>query len=227
MAALKIPFSTDKRLLPENPGIYAIRNQNSDNVYIGSAGNLRLRFTQWQGPCYGSWRALFPYGEPEETTFSYEVTPDVTEARELERKIVRELARNPDSILLNTVIYKERLLHVTPRARKKLTANGMTLTVGEWARETGIKRETISGRLNKGWSTDQCLGFAPAPEPPHQGIEHPCAKPQTAFGVTDTIDGHARRHGIGQATLRMRLKRGMSLEQALKEPIRDYRGLKP
>lgn len=36
---------------------------------------------------------------------------------------------------------------------------GTTLTLGGWAIVTGIKRETIANRLNKGWDTARALGL--------------------------------------------------------------------
>lgn len=212
----KLPFTTEPVAIPNTPGVYAIKNQNSENVYIGSTADLRLRFKTWQGPCYGSWRALFPYGEPEETTFSYVVTPSVTSARDLEKQIIRALSQNPEAILLNAVLYKDLNKFVTPRTHKKLTAQGETLSITEWSKKLGIKRETIASRMSSGWAHEQCLGLAPPPPKPNQGMYHPCAKPMAAFGKTNSIDGHAREHGLNPETLRMRLKRGMPLEAALK-----------
>ena len=41
----------------------------------------------------------------------------------------------------------------TPR----LTCHGVTKTLSEWAAETGIKRNTIRERLNRGWSVEKSL----------------------------------------------------------------------
>lgn len=55
-------------------------------------------------------------------------------------------------------------LSVTPasshnRQGRRLTHNGTTLSVSEWARRTGIKRETIKERLRRGWTVTRALGF--------------------------------------------------------------------
>ncbi len=51
---------------------------------------------------------------------------------------------------------KEQRLN-TPRTRF-LTFNGKTLCLGDWAKELGIARNTITNRLNKGWSVEKTLG---------------------------------------------------------------------
>lgn len=43
------------------------------------------------------------------------------------------------------------------RRSRFVTYNGKTLTVAQWERETGIKRYTIIGRLNRGWSAERVL----------------------------------------------------------------------
>jgi hypothetical protein len=40
---------------------------------------------------------------------------------------------------------------------KGITFNGKTLTIAEWAKETGIKPGTIRQRLKRGWSTERAL----------------------------------------------------------------------
>ena len=41
---------------------------------------------------------------------------------------------------------------------RKIIFKGKTLTVAQWSRELGIKRTTLSGRLNNyGWSTEKAL----------------------------------------------------------------------
>lgn len=39
----------------------------------------------------------------------------------------------------------------------KLTHNGLTLSVSEWARRTGLTRSTIIGRIERGWPLDKVL----------------------------------------------------------------------
>ena len=43
------------------------------------------------------------------------------------------------------------------RNNKKLTFNGKTMGISQWARELGINRTTLSMRLQYGWSTEETL----------------------------------------------------------------------
>ena len=45
---------------------------------------------------------------------------------------------------------------------RKLTHKGETKCLAEWARTTGIKRETISRRLQRGWPLDKALTHDPS-----------------------------------------------------------------
>lgn len=45
------------------------------------------------------------------------------------------------------------------RTNRFITYKGKTLTLQQWARESGIKRETIAHRLNKGYDVSIALGF--------------------------------------------------------------------
>ena len=40
---------------------------------------------------------------------------------------------------------------------KRLTMNGETLTVSEWARKTGVSIEAIYRRIRHGWSDERCI----------------------------------------------------------------------
>lgn len=44
------------------------------------------------------------------------------------------------------------------RNTKRLTFNGKTKTISEWAEETGLSRKIISGRLYRGWTVEKTLG---------------------------------------------------------------------
>lgn len=40
-----------------------------------------------------------------------------------------------------------------------ITAGGRTMIESDWAKETGIRRQTIGSRLSRGWSAEEALGF--------------------------------------------------------------------
>ena len=44
---------------------------------------------------------------------------------------------------------------------KNVTANGITKTLPEWAKETGIAKGTINDRLRSGWSPEKALSVIP------------------------------------------------------------------
>lgn len=46
------------------------------------------------------------------------------------------------------------------RPNVNLTLNGRTMCVTDWARETGVSRETIYTRLRRGWSIERALSSA-------------------------------------------------------------------
>ena len=50
----------------------------------------------------------------------------------------------------------EEQAHNTSR-NVNITLGGKTLCISEWARETGISKELIRSRFNKGLSPDKCL----------------------------------------------------------------------
>ena len=46
---------------------------------------------------------------------------------------------------------------VNRRTTRFLTYNGRTVNIAQWAREVGISRGTITGRLNAGWTVEDAL----------------------------------------------------------------------
>jgi hypothetical protein len=48
----------------------------------------------------------------------------------------------------------------TDRNAKRLEFDGKILTITEWSRETGIKRDTITARLKRGWSVSDALSLS-------------------------------------------------------------------
>lgn len=82
------------------------------------------------------------------------------------------------------------------------TSDGQSDTVTNWAAKTGIKRRTILGRIQQGWSVDEALKPLDADY-------------LTANGERLSVAEWARRTGIYEQTIHSRVKRGWSDEQAL------------
>ncbi len=48
------------------------------------------------------------------------------------------------------------------RSNVRLTAHGETMTIAEWARRTGLARQTIEKRIARGWSAEAVVDAAPS-----------------------------------------------------------------
>lgn len=46
------------------------------------------------------------------------------------------------------------------RVNHRLTFNGITMTMAEWAEKTGIKYQTLQGRLRRGWTIERALSVS-------------------------------------------------------------------
>jgi len=95
----------------------------------------------------------------------------------------------------------------------KLRAFGKSQTANEWAKETGLKVDTIQDRIRNGWSVEEAVSIKP--------LSHGCNRNYegvTAFGQTKSITKWAREYGIAPNTVRRRLALGFGLEYALKIP---------
>lgn len=92
-----------------------------------------------------------------------------------------------------------------------LTHDGISDSINGWARRTGIPRQTIHGRINRGWSIDKTL-TTPASRKRN-------ARAYTFKGETHGLTGWAKRLGINHATLRERIALGWPIERALTTPV--------
>jgi transposase len=102
---------------------------------------------------------------------------------------------------------------------RRLTLDGETMTLAQWAERTGISRETISRRLSKlGWTAAEALSRQPsslprAPQTPHN------AERVVFRGETVTLRDLATRFSINYFTLIQRVRRyKYSLEEAVSAP---------
>jgi Cu/Ag efflux protein CusF len=94
-----------------------------------------------------------------------------------------------------------------------ITYHDETLTQIQWARKFGIKIQTISTRLKKGWKLDRV--FEKVKE----------NKLITYNGKTQTVRKWSIEIGISNKTIANRLKKGLTVEQALSK-TRDGRRIK-
>jgi hypothetical protein len=93
-----------------------------------------------------------------------------------------------------------------------ITFNGKTQTLMEWAKETGIAREAIAGRLNRGASVDKALTIASG--------EIPLRRTVTIDGQTRYLADWLKHFGMREATFRTRIcTQGMTEAEALTKPV--------
>lgn len=102
------------------------------------------------------------------------------------------------------------------RNNHKLTYNGVSKTVVEWAEEKNMPYELLLNRLNKlGWSVERSLTT------PIEKRMHNCSLSYN--GKTMNISEWAKETGISTNVIGTRLKRGWSVEDALTKPLRKYK----
>ncbi len=98
------------------------------------------------------------------------------------------------------------------RSNKRLTFNGVTLNVTQWAEKLGIPRNTIFNRLRLGWSVEQILTIP----------KRKYGQTLTHKGLTLTFPQWSKRVGVPALTIADRLRRGWSIKKALTTPPRRW-----
>jgi len=91
------------------------------------------------------------------------------------------------------------------RRNVRLTVNGRTQVLMDWAIETGIPHRTLSGRFKLGWTPEEIIGLAPRPSD----------RLLTLNDESHTLTEWARLRGIKHQTLSWRLRNGKTLAEAL------------
>lgn len=135
---------------------------------------------------------------------------------------------------------------------KRYTFRGKTQSLADWSRETGISKNILESRINKGWATPVALTFPPDAKLPnytlkmrmpiinekmknrrlHSSHEKGWKRhPQSSHGKLYEINGEkktlrawAEEYEMNFGTVESRIKRnGWSLEKALTTPARSFR----
>lgn len=91
------------------------------------------------------------------------------------------------------------------RRNRRLTLDGETRLIVEWAEHTGIPVGTLHGRLKHGWPIRRVLT-----EP-----VGPCVRVVTLGASSASIAEWSRRTGINVETLRSRIRKGLSAQEVL------------
>jgi hypothetical protein len=96
-----------------------------------------------------------------------------------------------------------------------LTFRGETLTAAEWADKLSLSRPMVFWRIHQGWPVEKILTAPAGTVPKKSSIL------LTHQGETLCIAEWARRIGLSESALTKRLRRGLSVEQALTMPRND------
>lgn len=102
------------------------------------------------------------------------------------------------------------------KVARKIAFNGEEKTIEEWARTIGISKKSLASRLRNGWPLEKALTTGSTdPKTKMRMLEY--------NDITKSLPEWARQFGMTPQTLRNRLNRGMSVEEALLKPL-DGRG---
>lgn len=101
---------------------------------------------------------------------------------------------------------------------RKIEYGGKSLTVLEWAKETGLKYTTIYNRIDRGWDEGRAVSYPK--------IDHKLYL--THNGETLTVKEWAARAGISLHAFYMRVvKLKWPFQKALNTPVRKQEELEP
>lgn len=92
-----------------------------------------------------------------------------------------------------------------------LAIDGVTKTIRQWSKETGINPATIAHRLNRGIS----------PEIAIKDRQNRCHRIITIDGESKRLAEWARASGINQSTIALRIKKGMNHKDAVFMPVKS------
>lgn len=92
---------------------------------------------------------------------------------------------------------------------------GKKQNISAWARELGIDPSTLARRIRVGWSVERALKV----KPKLGNRENTNGQRLIEFdGRTECLSSWARQYNMSLSLLRLRLKKGMSIEDALTTP---------
>ncbi len=105
------------------------------------------------------------------------------------------------------------------RSNVFLTWNGETLTIGQWTRRLGLSHNTIQDRLKYGWPIERVLGQKVL------SVQDRAQNRSTTRilhyqGQSMNLTQWSLRLGLNKTTVRERLCRGWSVEQALTQKVK-------
>lgn len=201
---------------PENCrwATFAVQARNKrSNIYLTHNGKTQ-HLLDWAEETGIPWNTIRARIQRDGMTDSEALTTPVRESNKLysfdgKKKTLRQWSVDLDIPLkvLKTRVQErgwpiDRALTepVAPDNRVMITHDGKTQCIADWARDIGIKENTLRVRLKKGWSVEKAL--LGSVRNTHRYIEH--------NGITKTIGEWATYSGLDESTIRRRLEMGIT-----------------
>lgn len=107
--------------------------------------------------------------------------------------------------------------------KQKLAVRGQVMTIAEWSKRSGLSPVAIYQRLRSGYTAEEAVKVKPKYG---YGVWNRLfgGRRFEIDGIEDSILGHVRRRGLSYRTVRWRMQKGMTLEEALKNgrPRKTY-----
>jgi len=94
-----------------------------------------------------------------------------------------------------------------------LTCNGETKSLANWEKSAGFKNNVIGKRLALGWSVEDAIT-----KPLHVNTNRVKERLFTIGNETKRLSEWARQYGLTSSAVNARLKKGMSIEEAITKP---------
>jgi hypothetical protein len=145
-------------LPPRSPGVYVLKHEPTQRLYVGSSSNLHSRFNEWRqliqlgGQARGKALADVMKGTLIEdwTFWVVAVTPSAEQARTHEMDVINGIEMRSPGILLNSIGLR------ASKPKKEGCVQGSVLVLGgvevdysEAARYLGCEKESLRKRMAK------------------------------------------------------------------------------
>jgi lambda repressor-like predicted transcriptional regulator len=141
------PFLKISKMLPGQDSPSLRKNSPVRKITLGDRTMSLGQWAKETGLSFSTLAGRFDSGWPPERILNEPCHVDK------QHSIAKQLAQEP---------------HKKHKPNRKITLGDRTMSIGQWARKTGLSPSTISGRLNMGWLPERILGEPCHARPPAQ-----------------------------------------------------------